>query len=147
MLVLPFIWCLPFAECKTKNQNFSLAKMKLLAVSNVIVTFCLLTVVDCGSVSLLSSRLNAQGIMQVYFDKPREIIWSGLTNGKSYVGVRTCDFSCFFCSLVLEFGHCSTVSWLFLLSLIYVVCEFNTGFRSFPLTQAYCPLSTYTNLS
>jgi len=122
-------------------QNSSLAKMKFLAVSNVIVMLCLLPVVDCGSVSLLSSRLNLQGNAEVYFNKPREIIWSGLTNGKYfrfrnslpwvYIGVRTCDFSCFFCSLVLEFGYCSTVSWLFLLSFIYVISGFNTGFRSF----------------
>lgn len=85
MLVLLFIWYLPFVECKTKSQNSSLAKMKFLAVSNVIVTFYLLpAVVDCASVSLSSSQMYLQGNAQVYFNEPREIVWSGLTNGKYF---------------------------------------------------------------
>ena len=106
-------------------QNSSLAKMKFLAVSSVIVTFYLLPVVDCASVSLSSSQMYLQGNIQVYYNEPREIVWNGLTNGKYFrfkkslssrgnFGVRNCDFSCqLFCSLVLEFGYCSTVSWLF----------------------------------
>lgn len=84
MLVLLFIWYLPFVECKTKNQNYSLAKMKFLAVSNVIVTFCLFPVVDCVSVGLSNNDLFLQGNARVYFDEPREYIWNGLTNGKYF---------------------------------------------------------------
>ena len=111
MLVLLSNWYLPFAECKTKNQNSSLAKMKLLAVSSVIVTFCLLPVVDCASVSLSSSQLSLEGNAQIRFDGAREVVWSGLTDGKYirfrdffswvYLGERTCDtflFVLFTCS-------------------------------------------------
>lgn len=135
MLVPLCNWYLPFVECKTKNQNSSLAKMKLLAVSSVIVTFCLLPVVDCASVSLSSSQLSLEGNARIRFDGAREVVWSGLTDGKYirfrdflssvYLVVRTCDIFCFFFSLVLEFGYCSMVSWLFLFSLIYVIYEFN----------------------
>ena len=102
MLVPLCNWYLPFVECKTKNQNSSLAKMKLLAVSSVIVTFSLLPVLDCASVSLSSSQLSLEG--------------------NAYIRVI---FFCLFCSLVLEFGYCSMVSWLYLFSLIYVIYEFN----------------------
>ena len=61
--------------------------MKFLAVSSVIVTFFLLPVVDCASVSLSNSQLYIQGNAQVYFNEPREIVWSGLTDGK-YISFR-----------------------------------------------------------
>ena len=76
--------------------------MKLLAVSSVIVTFCLVPVVDCESVSLSSSQLSLEGNAHIRFDGVREVVWSGLTDGKYisfrdflsrvYLGVRTCDF-------------------------------------------------------
>jgi len=84
MLALLFIWYLPFVECKTKNQNSSLAKMKFLAVSNLLVTFCLLPVVDCASVSLSSGQMHLEGYASISFNEPREIVWSGLTNGKYF---------------------------------------------------------------
>ena len=82
MLVLLCNWYLPFVECKTKNQNSSLAKMKLLAVCSVIVTFCVLPVVDSASVRLSSSQLSLEGNAYIRFDGAREVVWSGLTDGK-----------------------------------------------------------------
>ena len=135
MLVLLSNWYLPSVECKKKNQNSSLAKMKLLAVSSVIVTFCLLPVLDCASVSLSSSQLSLEGNAYIRFDGAREVVWSGLTDGKYirfrdffswvYLGERTCD------TFLFVLFTCSGI-WLlfngllaFLFSLITVICEFN----------------------
>ena len=127
MLVLLCNWYLPFVECKTKNQNSSSAKMKLLAVCSVIVTFCVLPVVDSASVSLSSSQLSLEGNAYIRFDGAREVVWSGLTDGK-YIRSLVKEpviFVCLFCSLALEFGYFSMISWLFSFSLIYVIYEFN----------------------
>ena len=79
------MWYLPFVECKTKNQNSSLTKMKFLAVSSVIVTFCLLPMVDCASVSLSNSQLSLDGNVHIRFDVPKEMVWDGLTDGKTSI--------------------------------------------------------------
>ncbi|XP_067034476.1 uncharacterized protein [Acropora muricata] len=65
--------------------------MKLLAVSSVIVTFCLLPVVDCESVSLSSSQLSLEGNAHIRFDGVREVVWSGLTDGNRYPMINSGD--------------------------------------------------------
>ncbi|XP_015762068.1 PREDICTED: uncharacterized protein LOC107341166, partial [Acropora digitifera] len=73
--------------------------MKLLAVSSVIVTFCLLPVVDCESVSLSSSQLSLEGNAHIRFDGVREVVWSGLTDGHRYPMINSGD------TIALKFAY------------------------------------------
>ncbi|XP_074636345.1 uncharacterized protein LOC141894560 [Acropora palmata] len=120
MLVLLLIWYLPFVECKTKSQNCSLAKMKFLAVSNVIVAFYLLPVVDCASIGLYDSRMYLQGNVQVYFDEPREIVWSGLTNGHRYPMINSGD------TIALRLAYTYASLNTYWLSCTTTSCGYNT---------------------
>ncbi|XP_029198298.2 uncharacterized protein LOC114963294 [Acropora millepora] len=65
--------------------------MKLLAVCSVIVTFCVLPVVDSASVSLSSSQLSIEGNAYIRFDGAREVVWSGLTDGHRYPMINSGD--------------------------------------------------------
>jgi len=57
--------------------------MKFVAVIGVLVVFCLLPIVDTGSVSRSRSRLSLNGNAQIYFYGSTEAIWNGLADGKT----------------------------------------------------------------
>ncbi|XP_067034475.1 uncharacterized protein [Acropora muricata] len=94
--------------------------MKFLAVSSVIVTFFLLPVVDCASVSLSNSQLYIQGNAQVYFNEPREIVWSGLTDGHRYPMINSGDTIAL--RLAYTYGSLNTY-WLYCST---TNCEYST---------------------
>ena len=84
--------------------------MKLLAVCSVIVTFCVLPVVDSASVSLSSSQLSLEGNAYIRFDGAREVVWSGLTDGK-YIRSLVKEPVIFFLCFVHLFWSLVIVQW------------------------------------
>lgn len=65
--------------------------MKFVAVIGVLVVFCLLPIVDTGSVSRSRSRLSLNGNAQIYFYGSTEAIWNGLADGNRFPLINSGD--------------------------------------------------------